>query len=106
MASQIKTWNWQKLRVMFRLRRAPWDEGHSGYCIRTASWLAKLHGRLDMDDLLTRALVRYHDFAARIFEAPSMGESRPLVDVVSWRSEKEWREVSDALRLVDPNNST
>eukprot|EP00974_Lingulodinium_polyedra_P066242 6410060-Lingulodinium_polyedra.AAC.1 len=34
-----------------------------------------------------------------------MGGSRPLASVVSWRSEKEWREVYDAFRLVDPNNS-
>eukprot|EP00974_Lingulodinium_polyedra_P092688 8979100-Lingulodinium_polyedra.AAC.1 len=37
MALQIKSLNWQKLRVLFRLKPAPWDEGHSGYCIRTAS---------------------------------------------------------------------
>eukprot|EP00974_Lingulodinium_polyedra_P057058 5489320-Lingulodinium_polyedra.AAC.1 len=70
LARHIKTWNWQQLRAMLQLKRAPWDEGRRGHCIRTSVWLARLRSQLGIDDLLARVLTRYHSVAVRIAEAP------------------------------------
>eukprot|EP00974_Lingulodinium_polyedra_P056635 5447008-Lingulodinium_polyedra.AAC.1 len=43
-ARRIRTWTWQRLRTMFRLKRRP-TEGQQAYNVRTSEWISKLRIR-------------------------------------------------------------
>ena len=80
--------------------------GHRGYCIRTASVIDKLHREMKIPDMLSRVLAGYHRMARRMYEAPEMGGQRPLVAVHSWRTEEDYRRVSEERRSRDSANRT
>eukprot|EP00974_Lingulodinium_polyedra_P084856 8213693-Lingulodinium_polyedra.AAC.1 len=41
-ARRIRVWTWQRLRIMFSLKRRPM-EGQQSYNIRTSGWIVALH---------------------------------------------------------------
>lgn len=80
------------MRHMFRISHRRPGEPREAHLRRTALVIRMWHTRFHVPDLACRVLKRFHLFALRACNAPSMlGGARPLWEAMVWRCELHWK---------------